>query len=84
ALLNTLGTLVGPGDLLTDAENLEKYGQDETEDLLYKPEVVLRPQTVSQISEIMKLANANRIAVTVRGAGTGLSGGALPVHGGIV
>lgn len=83
-LLKTLGTLVGSNDLLTDAESLEKYGQDETEDLLYKPEVVLRPQTVSQISEIMKLANANRIAVTVRGAGTGLSGGALPVHGGIV
>lgn len=84
ALFKTLGTLVGSDDLLTDAESLEKYGQDETEDLLYKPEAVLRPQTVSQISEIMKLANSNRIAVTVRGAGTGLSGAALPVYGGIV
>lgn len=76
--------MVDAEDLLTDEESLEKYGQDETEDLLYKPEVVLRPKTVSQISEIMKLANAHRIPVTVRGAGTGLSGAALPVYGGIV
>ena len=58
--------------------------RDETEDLLYKPEVVLRPKTVSQISAIMKLANFHKIPVTVRGEGTGLSGGALPIYGGII
>lgn len=82
--VESLRRIVDAEDLLTDEESLEKYGQDETEDLIYKPEVVLRPKTVSQISEIMKLANANRIPVTVRGAGTGLSGAALPVCGGIV
>ena len=83
-IIESLRSMVDAEDLLTDEESLEKYGQDETEDLLYKPEVVLRPKTVSQISEIMKLANAHRIPVTVRGAGTGLSGAALPVYGGIV
>lgn len=83
-IIESLRRMVDAEDLLTDEESLEKYGQDETEDLLYKPEVVLRPKTVSQISEIMKLANAMRIPVTVRGAGTGLSGAALPVYGGIV
>lgn len=83
-IIESLRRMVDAEDLLNDEESLEKYGQDETEDLLYKPEVVLRPKTVSQISEIMKLANAMRIPVTVRGAGTGLSGAALPVYGGIV
>jgi glycolate oxidase len=84
SILEQLRSLVDAGDLLNDHEALEKYGQDETEDLLYKPEVVLRPKTVSQISEIMKLANEHSVPVTVRGAGTGLSGGALPVFGGII
>jgi glycolate oxidase len=71
-------------DVYADKDNLEKYGQDETEDFVYKPEVVVKPKTVSQISEIMKLANVHKIPVTARGAGTGLSGGALPIHGGII
>ena len=83
-ILAELTQLVDTEDILTDIENLEKYGRDETEDLLYKPEVVVKPKTVEQISRILKLANTYKIAVTVRGAGTGLSGGALPIYGGIV
>jgi glycolate oxidase len=83
-ILSELTQLVDAEDVLTDLENLEKYGKDETEDLLFKPEVVIKPKTVEQISDILKLANTHKIAVTVRGAGTGLSGGALPIYGGIV
>ena len=83
-ILAELIQLIDAEDVLTDVENLEKYGKDETEDLLYKPEVVVKPKTVEQISSILKLANAYKIPVTVRGAGTGLSGGALPIYGGIV
>ena len=83
-ILAKLTQLVDAEDVVTDLESLEKYGKDETEDLLYKPEVVVKPKTVEQISGILKLANAYKIAVTVRGAGTGLSGGALPIYGGIV
>lgn len=83
-ILAELASLIHAEDVLTDLESLEKYGRDETEDLVYKPEVVVRPKTVEQISGIMKLANAHKVVVTVRGAGTGLSGAALPIYGGIV
>lgn len=64
-------------------EDLEKYGQDETEGLLFKPELVLKPSSTEEVSNIMLYCYTNNICITPRGAGTGLSGGALPVHGGI-
>jgi glycolate oxidase len=70
--------------ILPSHEKYEYYTHDETEDLVFYPEVVLLPENPQQISEILKYANGRRIAVTPRGAGTGLSGGALPVHKGIV
>ena len=83
-IIQQLKLIVVAEDVLTDSDNLEKYGQDETEDFIFKPEVVVKPKTVSQISEVMKLANTHKIPVTARGSGTGLSGGALPIHGGII
>lgn len=83
-IINDLKKICGPEYVLYDEESILKYGQDETEDLLYRPEVVVLPCAPEEISEILKLANTNRIAVTPRGAGTGLSGGALPLYGGIV
>lgn len=68
----------------TDAESLLKYSKDETEDLMMLPQLVLKPNKVEQVSLIMKYCNKHNIPVTPRGAGTGLSGGALPLHGGIV
>ena len=50
----------------------------------YMPEAVLQVMTTEEVSEIFKICNGNLIPVTVRGAGTGLVGGAVPVHGGIV
>jgi glycolate oxidase len=82
--INLLHEIVEADYISTNLEQLEKYGRDETEDLIFKPEVVLKPKTVEQISLIMKFANTHAIPVTVRGAGTGLSGGALPIFGGIV
>lgn len=82
--LSILTKLLGTEQVLTSAEKLEAYGQDETEDLVFCPEVVLKPASVEQASAIMKLASEWRVPVTPRGAGTGLSGGALPVKGGIL
>ena len=48
------------------------------------PEAVCLVETTEEVSEIMKICSANRIPVTVRGAGTGLVGGCVPVNGGIV
>lgn len=66
-----------------DNENLTKYGRDETEDLLFCPEVVLKPRTPEEVSKILKYCTENKIAVTPSGARTGLSGGALPIHKGV-
>ncbi len=78
-----LKNIVGETYVLFDSESLEKYGRDETENLLFKPEVVVKPKNTQEVSEILKLANTEYISVTPRGAGTGLSGGALPIHSGI-
>ena len=67
-----------------DPELLARYSHDETEDLRFLPELALSPRTPEQISEILALCNKHRIPVTPRGAGTGLSGGAIPVRGGVV
>ncbi|HEX8334457.1 MAG TPA: FAD-binding protein, partial [Segetibacter sp.] len=76
--------IVGEGNVMVDEENLHNYGHDETEHLLYLPEVIVKPRTAEEISEIMKICNSERIPVTPRGAGTGLSGGALPNLGGVL
>ncbi|MBS1564079.1 MAG: FAD-binding protein [Bacteroidetes bacterium] len=76
--------IVGEAYVRTDEETLANYGHDETENLLYLPDVVLRPRTTEEVSAIMKLCNQHRIPVTPRGAGTGLSGGALPHLGGVL
>ncbi|MCW3075651.1 MAG: FAD/FMN-dependent dehydrogenase [Bacteroidetes bacterium] len=76
--------IVGAGNVSTDKEQLEKYGQDETEDLIFLADVVVKPQTVEQVSAIAKICNDNKIPLTTRGAGTGLSGAALPLKGGVL
>jgi glycolate oxidase len=83
-ILTQLKEIVGNEFVFTDKEKLEQYGKDETEDLLFIPEVVVKPSTSQQISDILKIANTHLIPVTPRAAGTGLSGGALPVFGGII
>lgn len=79
-----LRAIVGDAQVLTMADALDRYGQDETEDLRFPPEVVVRPGTTAEVSAVLSLAQDRRLPVTPRGAGTGLSGGCLPVHGGIV
>ncbi|WP_188558868.1 FAD-binding oxidoreductase [Hymenobacter glacieicola] len=88
ALLAELEAVVGAQHLLTaqrvEAEVYADYGRDHTEDLHFAPDVVVRPANAEQISAIMRLCHENHIPVTPRGAGTGLSGGALPIHNGVV
>jgi len=83
-ILEHLKTIVGEAYVLVDNEALDKYSHDETEDLKFIPEVVVKPRTADEISSIFKLCNKNLIPLTPRGAGTGLSGGALPVEKGIL
>ena len=82
-LIEQFSVIVGPENAFSDDETRSLYGRDETEDFSFPPEIVLKPATTSQVSQILRLANRCRIPVTPRGGGTGLSGGALPVSGGI-
>jgi glycolate oxidase len=76
--------ITGDAFVFADAVMMEKYARDETENLYFLPDVVIRPRTTEEISAIMKICNEHRIPVTPRGAGTGLSGGALPHKGGVL
>jgi len=83
-ILDKLKQIIGEKYVLTEKFDLEPYSHDETEDLVYWPEVAVKPQTTEEVSAILKLCYDNNIPVTPRGGGTGLSGGALPVYGGVV
>ena len=76
--------IVGEQYVFVDEEVLSNYAHDETEDLHFLPDVVLKPANAGEISSILKICNQYKIHVTPRGAGTGLSGGALPHLGGVL
>ena len=83
-LVSQLRQILGEAQVFCDDETLAAYAHDETENLHFLPEVVVKPSTTEQISAIMRLCHAHLIPVTPRGAGTGLSGGALPHYGGLL
>jgi glycolate oxidase len=70
--------------LTQEHERIEDYSHDHTEDLYFLPTFVLLPASANEIASILAYCNHHNICVTPRGAGTGLSGGALAVYGGIV
>jgi glycolate oxidase len=83
-IVAALQQIVGQEDVLVGRDALERYSHDETVGLHASPEVVVRVLSAAQVSEVLKLAQVSKIPVTPRGAGYGLSGGAVPVCGGIV
>jgi glycolate oxidase len=82
--LQAFKNILGEKYVFTDEETLNICAKDETENLHFLPDIVIKPRTAEEISAIMKICNANKIPVTPRGAGTGLSGGALPHFGGVL
>ena len=83
-ILEQFKLIVGSEYIFTDADSIEKYGKDETEQLHYAPQVIVKPRQASEIAQLLKICNEHLIPVTPRGAGTGLTGGALPHLGGLV
>ncbi|TVR41416.1 MAG: FAD-binding protein [Cryomorphaceae bacterium] len=75
--------MLGAEHVFEDAETRTLYGHDETEDLSFPPEVVLKPETPDEIAAVLRYCNERRIPVTPIGARTGLSGGALSLFGGV-
>ncbi|MDG1797159.1 MAG: FAD-linked oxidase C-terminal domain-containing protein [Flavobacteriales bacterium] len=83
SIIKELSLIVGKKNIYIDKKNLKSYGHDETENLNFPPEVLLKPLNTKEVAEVMNLAFLNNIPVTPIGARTGLSGGSLCVHGGI-
>jgi glycolate oxidase len=83
-ILAEIIAIVGTENVLTGKSELEKYSHDETEDLEYYPEVVVKPATSQEVAALLVLCVKHNIPVTPRGAGTGLAGGALAIMGGLM
>lgn len=84
SIIEQLRAIAGEKNVLIDAEALENYSHDQTCGVKSYPEAVVKVTDVHQVSELFKLAQQEHIPVTPRGAGYGLSGGAVPAFGGIV
>jgi glycolate oxidase len=85
-IVDALRDIVGKGAVFVEEEKIEAYSHDETDAHEYghMPDVVVLPTNTEQVAKIVKLANKELIPITPRGAGSGLSGGAIPEYGGIV
>ena len=80
-----VGELLPAGRVLLDDAITDDYGHDETLSATpHRPAAVLLPETTDEVSTILAAADEHGIPVTARGAGSGLSGAAIPEHGGIV
>ena len=83
SFIKKLVALAGSDAVFTQAERLEKHARDFSQDIYFLPEVVVVPSDTEVVSSIMALCNKQRIPVTVQGARSGLTGSAVPVHGGV-
>lgn len=82
-VIRRLEGIVGEENVLS--EHLKDYGHDESYLVEWTPpEVVVKPKSRAEVAEVLKLADRELIPVTPRGGGTGLSGGAVPIYGGIL
>jgi glycolate oxidase len=81
--IENLEKIIGKEIIFTDPEILSNYASDYTEDISCLPHVVIKPNTTSDISKVLSFCNKHKVPVTPRGAGTGLSGGSIPIKGGV-
>ncbi len=82
--ISKLSEIVGKENVFVGEEINEDYGHDELGDINCMPDVLIKVHTEDEISEVMKLAYARTVPVTVRGSGTGLVGAAVAAKGGIL
>lgn len=75
---------IGEDFVISSGAGLDKYAKDETEDLRFYPEVVLKPANTAEISKIMRYCFEQTIPVCPRAAGTGLSANSLCLYGGVM
>lgn len=83
-VLSSLAAIVGPENVLTSREDLLPYGFDGTASLKETPSAVVFPKSTAEVAACVCCAANHGIPIVGRGSGTGLSGGSVPVPGGIV
>ncbi len=83
AFLAAVRAALPPDAVFVTEEMRLRYGHDETEDLSHPPDVVVRPKTTGEVAVAVKLCAEHQVPITPIGGRTGLSGGALSVHGGV-
>ncbi len=84
SVLDDLRRVVGPRSVIDDAATLLTYEADGCVLDTHMPSLVVLPSTTEETAEVVRIANRAGMPVVPRGAGTGLAGGATPIHGGIV
>jgi len=83
-LAAALGAIVGQDGIITEEDELRVYECDGLTIFKALPELVVLPRTREQVEAIVKLCHRERVHFVPRGAGTGLSGGALALEGGVL
>ena len=81
--LSALAGIAGEAHVLVAAGDLAAYAKDWTRDLVHAPSAVVKPRTTEEVSRLLAFCDGRRIPVTPQGGRTGMSGGALAVHGGV-
>lgn len=76
--------ICGAENVFSDPDNIRDYGKDETFGLHYQFDILIKPGSPEEIAQVLILCNKHKIPVTPRGGGSGVTGGALPVLGGVV
>ena len=84
SVLRKLEAILKPQAIWTDPAELERYAGDWSGAQPQTPDIVVQPGNTQEVAAILKAANEDRVPVTPRGLGSGKSGGAIPIHGGIV
>ncbi len=83
-ILNRLCLKLGKENVISEKEDLLVLGYDATPGLHHAPDVVVYPTSTEEVQAAMQIAREEKLPITPRGSGSGLSGGSIPAHGGMV
>jgi glycolate oxidase len=83
-LAERFGRICGAANVSSEGEEIHLYGQDQTMDLHFPFDILVKPGSPQEIAEILGVCNQYHLPVTPRGGGSGVTGGALPVNRGVV
>ncbi|HQL65017.1 MAG TPA: FAD-binding oxidoreductase, partial [bacterium] len=84
--IDEIEKIVGKKNIITESEGFFNYNHDEfaLDEIKHNPEIVVKPSTTEEVSDVMKIASREKFPVVARGGATGLVGGCVPSFGGIV